>query len=294
MKMNFFGSFILASAAAACSPKAVQVPTTSATPAGTSVTAARNMQATMPRCLRVEHQDRKSGVRFFWFDSNGRLVRNLDQDNNGNTVHDLRTEYTADAWHERLAESKGGAFSIKPAHGELGPHGELVRWTSGSQIVTLRWDGTFVPTQPHAAPETAYLHYVDFWHSLHTADRHLFSRSGGAFEFSGNVEISGAYSKSMKAQYESGRLRRLEDSAGIKTYNWRGEDLVEVLSGDGIEHVTSSGGRIRRVQQQNSDGVITVETQVTYAANGPQTIVTKYFQAGEEEYTSTLAIVRCD
>jgi hypothetical protein len=240
-----------------------------------------------PRCLRAEQQDGTSGIRRFWFDADGKLVRNEDTDNRGVALTDTTITWTANGWTEKREAAKGGpSWAAGGSRGELGPHGELVRWEMGKQVVTLKWEGTFASAKPKPAHETAYLGAIDFWHSLHTADQHLFARSGKAFAFTGTVTYD-----DRKLAYEGGKLMR----DGNTTYVWRGDDLVEIKHGDGRRSVvTSEKGRIRGTKLLGEGGAVEQQATVEYAGARPKLIVQRYFENGKEVYTTKLAITSCD
>ena len=246
-----------------------------------------------PRCLRAEQKDGTSGVRRFWFDDDGRLVRNEDTDNRGTPLTDVTITWTEKGFSEKREPAKRGGSRITaaPSSGEFGPHGELVRWEMAKRVVTLRWEGTFATVKPRPAHETAYLGDVDFWHSLHTADRHLFARSRGAFAFTG---VDAGTSKALK--YDGGKLMRVEiEGSGVTTYAWRGDDLAEIKHPDGRRTVvTSERGRIRSTKLLGEGGGVEAQTTVDYAGSTVKTIVQRYFEGGKEAYSSKLAISSCD
>lgn len=209
--------------------------------------------AAPPHCVHASLAGGGAGARELWFDTHWRPIAVTDLDDRGHRIGHTDLTWT-DASIAVVQDPTASAFVAPEARGELGAHGELLRWSDGLHDVRFAWDGTFADAEPREALEEGYLG-LDVLVPLRTADRTLFTRMG-AFSFTGTLTVSGTHPAT--ARYDAGRL--VEHAVGdpnspsVTRYEWSGDDLVAVSAPGVTITVSSDGGHLTSWREQRPDG----------------------------------------
>jgi hypothetical protein len=271
-----------------------------------------------PTCLRVQSLDNVSGIREFQYDRDGNPSKIIDRDKSYELLANTTITWTRSEVVEHVVGGPQLPGWLVPAagRGDLGPHGELVRWSRNKARWTsetvLTWTGAFRDATPYASHEVPFLGFFPEHVPFDTRARTFLSRSR-TFEFTGTVVIVTTERGERKgksiatkitkhvARYERGMLTGLEetgpDGRVVSTSVQRNATglAVRVTNAEG-ELVSEHAGEVRdghlrtwRETAPSQPGYLH-ERQYDYDGN----LVTGYRESfGGGSYTAKIRVTRC-